>query len=142
MTLPDATPGRSRNVLDSSRGSVARRNRGAMEEETPLKELTREERLLLMRFVCSFAWADLEVKPEERNLVARLIYRLQLDDEEKREVLQWLESPPPPGSVDPKLVPRAHRMKFLRAVESTVTVDGEVSAEERDSLLVFAKLIR
>jgi hypothetical protein len=113
-----------------------------MEGETPLKELTRDERLLLMRFVCSFAWADLEVKPEERELVARLIHRLQLDDEEKRQVLEWLESPPSPGSVDPKLVPRAHRMKFLRAVESTVTVDGEVSAEERDSLLVFAKLIR
>jgi tellurite resistance protein len=113
-----------------------------MEEEAPLRELTRDERLLLMRFVCSFAWADLEVKPEERELVARLIHRLQLDDEEKRQVLEWLESPPPPGSVDPKLVPRAHRMKFLRAVESTVAVDGEVSAEERDSLLVFAKLIR
>ena len=31
--------------------------------------------MLLMRFVCSFAWADLEVKPEERKLVARLIRR-------------------------------------------------------------------
>lgn len=113
-----------------------------MEEETPLKELTREERLLLMRFVCSFAWADLEVKLEERELVARLIRRLQLDDEEKQQVFQWLESPPPLSSVDPTLVPREHRIKFLRAVESTVAVDGEVSPEERDSLLVFAKLIR
>jgi hypothetical protein len=113
-----------------------------MEEETPLTELTREERLLLMRFVCSFVWADLEVKPEERNLVARMMHRLQLDDAEKQQVSQWLESPPPPGSVDPKLVPRAHRMKFLRAVESTVTVDGEVSEEERANLLLFAKLIR
>jgi hypothetical protein len=33
-------------------------------------------------------------------------------------------------------------MKFLRAVESTVAVDGEVSQEERDCLLLFAKLIR
>jgi uncharacterized tellurite resistance protein B-like protein len=113
-----------------------------MEDDAPLKELTRKERLLLMRFVCSFAWADLEVKPEERDLVARLMHRLQLDEEEKQQVLQWLESPPPPESVDPNLVPRAHRMKFLRAVESTVTVDGEVSAEERKSLLLFAKLIR
>jgi hypothetical protein len=109
-----------------------------MKEETPL----REERMLLMRFVCSFAWADLEIKPEERELVARLIDRLKLDDEEEAQVLQWLESPPSPASVDPTLVPRAHRVKFLRAVESTVTVDGEVSPEERESLLVFAKLIR
>ena len=113
-----------------------------MEEGTVLKELTREERLLLMRFVCSFAWADLEVRPEERELVARLIRRLRLDHDERQQVLQWLESPPPPRSVDPELVPRDHRMKFLRAVESTVTVDGEVSPEERESLLLFAKLIR
>jgi hypothetical protein len=113
-----------------------------MKRAAPLKELTREERLLLMRFVCSFAWIDLEVKREERELVARLIRRLQLDDEEKEQVSQWLESPPPPDSVDPALVPREHRMTFLRAVESTVTVDGEVSPEERDTLVVFAQLIR
>lgn len=113
-----------------------------MEEEATLQELTRKERMLLMRFVCSFAWADLEVKPEERDLVARWVRRLQLEDEERQQVLEWLESPPPLGSVDPTLVPRAHRMKFLRAMESTVAVDGEISAEERDSLLVFAKLIR
>ncbi len=113
-----------------------------MENDAALNELTREERLLLMSFVCSFAWADLEVKPEERALVARMIRRLQLDDEEKRQVLEWLDSPPPAGTVDPKLVPKAHRMKFLRAVESTVTVDGEVSPEERESLVLFAKLIR
>jgi tellurite resistance protein len=113
-----------------------------MEEETALRELTREERLLLMRFVCSFAWADLEVKPEERELVARLIHRLELDPEEEAQVLQWLESPPSPASVDPRLVPRAHRVKFLRAVETTVAVDGEVSPEERESLILFAKLIR
>jgi hypothetical protein len=113
-----------------------------MEEEAALKELTREERLLLMRFVCSFAWVDLEVKPQERELVARLIRRLQLDDEERQQVFQWLESPPAPGSADPKLVPREHRMRFLRAVESTVAVDGEVTPEERNGLLLFAKLIR
>ena len=113
-----------------------------MKNDAVLNELTREERLLLMRFVCSFAWADDEVKPEERELVARMIRRLQLDDDERRQVLEWLESPPAAGFVDPKQVPKAHRMKFLRAVESTVTVDGEVSPEERESLLRFAKLIR
>jgi uncharacterized tellurite resistance protein B-like protein len=113
-----------------------------MERAASLQELTREERLLLMRFVCSFAWADLDVKPEERELVARLIRRLQLDDEEKEYVSTWLTSPPPADSVDPVLVPRAHRMTFLRAVESVVSVDGEVSPEERDTLVVFAQLIR
>ena len=107
-----------------------------------IDQLSRDERLRLMKFVCSFAWADLEVKREERDFVARLIRRLQLDDGEEEQVLEWLKSPPPPDSVDPGLVPRAHRMKFLRAAESTVAVDGEVSPEERDSLAVFAQLIR
>ena len=81
-------------------------------------------------------------KEEERELVARLIGRLQLDDEEKECVCRWLEAPPPPDSVDPGLVPKEHRMTFLRAVESMVSVDGEVSPEERDTLVVFAQLIR
>lgn len=113
-----------------------------MEEASPLQELTREERLLLMRFVCSFAWIDFEIKREERELVARLIRRLQLDEEEKRCVSEWLESPPPLESLDPGAIPRQHRMTFLRAVESTVSIDGEVTPEERDTLVVFAQLIR
>jgi len=107
-----------------------------------MEDLTHEERLLLMRFVCSFAWADLEIRPEEREFVAMMIRRLELDADERRQVLEWLEVPPSPDSVDPDRVPRTHRMKFLRAVESTVTVDGEVSPEERENLVLFAQLIR
>lgn len=113
-----------------------------MERAASLEELSREERLLLMRFVCSFAWIDLEIRQEERELVARLIRRLRLDDEEKECVSKWLESPPPPDSVDPGMIPKSHRMTFLRAVESTISVDGEVTPEERDTLVVFAQLLR
>ena len=109
--------------------------------QAPLADLSREERLLLMEFVCSFAWADLEVKPEERDLVAKLIRRLELDDDDAEQVNQWLDTPPPLDDLDPARVPRAHRVKFLRAVESMVTVDGEVSPEERESLIIFAQLI-
>lgn len=110
--------------------------------QAPLADLTRDERLLLMEFVCSFAWADLEVKPEERALVAQLIRRLKLDDDEAEQVNEWLEAPPPLDDLDPARVPRAHRVSFLRAVESMVTVDGEVSPEERECLILFAQLIR
>lgn len=98
--------------------------------------------MLLMRFVCSFAWADLEVRPEERALAAQLIERLELDADEKKQVHQWLESPPEAAAIDPTDIPGEHRLKFLRAVESMVTVDGEVSPEERESLVIFAQLIR
>jgi uncharacterized tellurite resistance protein B-like protein len=46
-----------------------------------LDQLDREDRLRLMRFVCSFAWADLEVQPEERAFVRRLIARLDLAED-------------------------------------------------------------
>jgi uncharacterized tellurite resistance protein B-like protein len=110
--------------------------------QAPLADLTREERLLLMEFVCSFAWADLEVKPEERELVAKLIRRLEFDDDDAEQVNEWLDAPPPLDDLDPARVPRAHRLAFLRAVENMVTVDGEVSPEERESLVLFAQLIR
>jgi uncharacterized tellurite resistance protein B-like protein len=107
-----------------------------------LRELTRKERLLLLKFVCSFAWADLKIHPREREFVSDLIRRLNLDDEESRQVEAWLTDPPPPESVDPSLVPKEHRMRFLRAVESVIAVDGEVSSAEREQLIIFAQLLR
>lgn len=107
-----------------------------------MRELTPDERLLLLRFVCSFAWADTEIRAAERAFVTRLIRRLELGEAERREVEGWLEHPPAPDSVDPALVPRDHRMRFLHAVESVIAVDGEIAEAERAQLAVFARLIR
>ena len=35
--------------------------------------LPREDRLRLMKFVCSFAWADLEIHVKEREFVGKMI---------------------------------------------------------------------
>ena len=107
-----------------------------------MSELTREERLLLLKFVCSFAWADLKIHPQEREFVSKLIRRLNLNDEERRQVDGWLVDPPAPESVDPALVPKEHRMSFLRTIESVIAVDGEVSPVEREQLIRFARLLR
>jgi len=107
-----------------------------------LRQLSRDERLLLMRFVCSFAWADARIAPEERALVQRMIAKLQLDAAERRQVLAWLDAPPPPESVDPKLVPPEHRALFLHALESIVSVDGDIAPAERSRLLELAKRLR
>ena len=58
---------------------------------TVLDEMTREERLLLLRFVCSFAWADDQVREEERALVRRYLDKLRLVDGEQRQVQEWLD---------------------------------------------------
>ena len=98
--------------------------------------------MLLLRFVCSFAWVDLEIRPEEREMVARLVGRMELNEDEKQQVSEWLETPPSPESVDPHKVPQAHRVLFLREVESVVSIDREVTPEERESVILFGQLIR
>lgn len=107
-----------------------------------LKDLTRGERMQLMRFICSFAWVDLEVRPEERDRISNLIQRLELDEDERQRVFEWLKRPPAPESVDPQTIPSEHRVLFLREVESIVAIDKEITEEERESVILFGQLIR
>lgn len=99
--------------------------------------LSRDERLLLLRFVCAFAWTDLEVTPRERAFVERLVKRLGLDAEDAAEVESYLHVAPSPGSVSPKLVPLEHRRAFVESVRGVIYADGRVDPEEREQ---FAKL--
>jgi hypothetical protein len=103
--------------------------------------LDRSERLQLMKFVCSFAWADLEVRPEERDFVARLIRRLSLEVDEARQVEGWLRLPPRPESVDPTEIPVEHRRLFLREIEGVIESDGDVAEEERENLQLLKTLL-
>ena len=58
---------------------------GQPAEESMLDQLDRSDRLRLVEFVCSFAWADFEIQPEERDFIAQLIRRLELGDEDDRQ---------------------------------------------------------
>jgi uncharacterized tellurite resistance protein B-like protein len=97
-------------------------------------ELSREDRLLLLRFVCAFAWTDLEVRDSERRFVRRLVDRLELDADDARQVEEWLAIAPSPQSVDPARIPAAHRRVFVDAVRALIYADGSVDAEEREQL--------
>jgi uncharacterized tellurite resistance protein B-like protein len=97
-------------------------------------ELSRDDRLLLLRFVCAFAWTDLEVRESERRFVRRLVQRLELDADDARQVEEWLSIAPSPQSVDPSRVPEAHRRVFIDAVRALIYADGSVDAEEREQL--------
>ena len=107
-----------------------------------LTQLSTTDRLRLMKFVCSFAWADLEVRPEERVFIARLIRRLELSAEEETQVHGWLDVPPAPDSVDPTSIPAEHRRIFLAAIEGVIRSDGETSPEESDNLELFRQLLQ
>jgi hypothetical protein len=57
--------------------------------------LSRDERLLLLRFVCAFAWTDLEVTPRERAFVESVrgvIYADGHVDPEEREQFEKLQA--------------------------------------------------
>ena len=107
-----------------------------------LKTLDREERMQLMKFVCSFAWADLQVQDEERNFVRKMIDRLDLDAEEVDQVNRWLEVPPAPEEVDPATIPREHKQLFIDAARAMVVVDGRVDPEEAENLALLEMLVQ
>lgn len=107
-----------------------------------LHDLESEDRLRLMRFICSFAWADLEVADTERGFVSRMITQLKLTEDEQAQVDEWLAVPPPPEDVDPTDIPPEHRQLFLNAALQMVGADGVVDPREVETFALFEKLLR
>jgi uncharacterized membrane protein YebE (DUF533 family) len=107
-----------------------------------LDALNKEDRLQLMRFVCSFAWADLEIADAERDFIVKMVVRLKLDDEEQEQVAQWLEVPPPADDLDPADVPKEHRQLFLDAAKAMILSDGSVEDVEAENLIILDQLLR
>jgi tellurite resistance protein len=106
-----------------------------------LEKLPKNELMRLMKFVCSFAWSDHEVKTQEREYVARLMKRLNFSKEDAKKVEGWLKMPPPLEEIDPTDIPKQHKQLFLDAIRAVIGSDGEVSLEEREDLELFTQLI-
>jgi uncharacterized tellurite resistance protein B-like protein len=107
-----------------------------------LDELDREDRLQLMRFVCSFAWANLEVTEQERDFIVKMVDRLGLDEDERTQVGKWLEVPPRADDLDPGDIPREHRQLFLDAARAMILSDGNVDDVEAENLVILDQLLR
>jgi uncharacterized tellurite resistance protein B-like protein len=106
-----------------------------------LNAMGKEDRLRLVKFVCSFAWADLSVADSERSFVHKLMRKMKLDPEEKAQVEEWLEVPPPAEELDPAEIPREHRKVFLAAAREMIEADGSVSEEELETFALFEQLL-
>ncbi len=107
-----------------------------------LDALNKEDRLQLMRFVCSFAWADLEIADAEREFIVKMVVRLKLDDEEQEQVAKWLEVPPRADDLDPADIPAEHRQLFLDAARAIILSDGNVEDVEAENLIILDQLLR
>lgn len=107
-----------------------------------IQTLDREDRLRLMKFVCSFAWADLEIQDEERAFIGRLVTQLELDDAEKAKVDEWLKLPPTADELDPAEIPVAHRELFLETARAMIVSDGKIDADEAENFALFELLVR
>jgi uncharacterized tellurite resistance protein B-like protein len=94
-----------------------------------LKKLSRAERLLLLRFVTSFAWVDGEVQDEERRFVRRMMEKLELSADEVRDVESWLLMAP--DAVPSSQIPAEHRRAFVEAARALIFIDGTVTPEEQ-----------
>jgi uncharacterized tellurite resistance protein B-like protein len=106
-----------------------------------MKTLTREDRLLLLKFVCAFAWADLEIHQKERHFVRRLMKKLQLDAGEQHLVEGWLDVPPKPEEVDPNKVPSQHRKLFLDTARELISADGTIDEAEAENFSLLEDLL-
>jgi uncharacterized tellurite resistance protein B-like protein len=107
-----------------------------------MQKLSPKDRLRLMKFVCSFVWADLEVKASERKFVAKMAKKLRLEESELEQVQGWLKVPPRPEEVDPTKIPPEHRQLFLDTIRDVITADGEVAQDEWENLALFEQLLR
>ena len=106
-----------------------------------LDSMDREDRLRLMKFICSFAWADLEIQAEERAFIEKTIKKLELDENERAQVQEWLEVPPAIEDLDPEQIPSAHRQLFIDFAKATVAVDGRMDEDEVFNLELFEMLL-
>ncbi len=107
-----------------------------------MTRLSKDDRLQLMKFVCSFAWADLHVRNAERHMVRRLAKQLKLGDDEQKQVESWLKVPPRAEEVDPNSVPRAHRQFFLETVRALIASDGDIDPAEAENYALFEQLMQ
>lgn len=109
--------------------------------QNKLTTLSSHEKLRLLRFMCAFAWSDLEITDRERRFVLDVIARFGLTEEERTLATTWLDHPPAEEDLDPSEIPLDHRKLFLEAALAMVSQDGVIDAMEAEAFAVFETLM-
>ncbi len=106
-----------------------------------IETLAQDEKLRLLKFLCAFAWADLEIADRERGLVRALVAKMGLDGAAAEQVEGWLDHPPSEEELDPYEIPDEHRRLFLDAALEMVDADGVLDTMEIENFAIFQALM-
>ena len=102
---------------------------------------TQEDRFRLLRFLCSFAWADLKVFDSELDFIAETVHQFELNEKERLKVIEWMKVPPKVESLDPTDIPLEQRDIYLKAIRKLIASDGNIDTNEAEYLALFEQLI-
>jgi tellurite resistance protein len=105
-------------------------------------ELTTDEKLSVMRFICAFAWADLEIQNDEVKLINQIMQALELDKKHYQTVYQWLKRPPRAEDVDPFTIPDNLKEIILDAATGVILADGELQDSEMEMLELLQNILQ
>ena len=102
-------------------------------------ELTESERIELMRFLCSFAWADGEVQPQEKIVLEQVLGGLNMSPEARAEVEPWLTTPPDVEGRELETIDDAKRAAFIDFAYEVAAADGQIAADELKHMKMFLR---
>lgn len=102
-------------------------------------DLSAEERRNLLKLVCAFAWADSQIQDEERAIIAGLVDRLDLGDDDRRDVHFWLQDKEHAAELNDvmDLVPKTHRDLFVDVCRELIGSDDQVTSDESQELALL-----
>jgi uncharacterized tellurite resistance protein B-like protein len=93
----------------------------------------------LLQMACVAAWTDLEVRPEEREVILDLAKQMGMQGKDLADVKKWLTQMPP--DFDPFEIPREHKKAFFDAFLEVVTADGRIDESESETIRVLRELV-
>jgi len=101
--------------------------------------MTPAQRSQLVHMACVAAWSNLDVHPEEREVVLRIARQLELSADELAKVEGWLKDGPP--DFDPYAIPREHREAYIETFMEVARADGQIDLEESETIKVLHELL-
>ena len=104
------------------------------------KQLLREEKTLIFKFLCVLAWADFVIHPAERHFIESLAQKFNLEPDLIHMVKGWLQHPPRPEEVDPYSISQELLEIVLEQASLMAKSDGVIDIRELELIELLHSL--